>query len=100
MAEEDNKTVGSLMDRNVPSELREEDIRAEIELEIPDSQNDVMEMVEMDPSMDGEIEMTADDEGGVVIDFDPQDPRGFGSDFYMNLAEEIPDRELSRIASD
>jgi len=100
MAEEDNKTVGSLMDRNVPSELREEDIRAEIELEIPDSQNDVMEMVEMDPSMDGEIEMTADDEGGVLIDFDPQDTRGFGSDFYMNLAEEIPDRELSRIASD
>ena len=101
MAEEDKKPVGSLMDRNVPSQLLEEDIRAEIELELPGSQeNDVMAMVDMDASMDGEIEMTAEDDGSVMIDFDPQDERGFGGDFYMNLAEEMPDRELSRIAGD
>ena len=101
MAEEDKKPVGSLMDRNVPSQLLEEDIRAEIELELPGSQeNDVMAMVDMDASMDGEIEMTAEDDGSVMVDFDPQDARGFGGDFYMNLAEEMPDRELSRIAGD
>ena len=101
MAEEDKKPVGSLMDKNVPSQLLEEDIRAEIELELPGSQeNDVMAMVDMDASMDGEIEMTAEDDGSVMIDFDPQDERGFGGDFYMNLAEEMPDRELSRIAGD
>ena len=101
MAEEDKKPVGSLMDRNVPSQLLEEDIRAEIELELPGSQeNDVMAMVDMDASMDGEIEMTAEDDGSVMVDFDPQDERGFGGDFYMNLAEEMPDRELSRIAGD
>ncbi|HAG72465.1 MAG TPA: hypothetical protein DCL66_09725 [Gammaproteobacteria bacterium] len=101
MAEEDKKPVGSLMDRNVPSQLLEEDIRAEIELELPGSQeNDVMAMVDMDASMDGEIEVTAEDDGSVMVDFDPQDERGFGGDFYMNLAEEMPDRELSRIAGD
>ena len=101
MAEEDKKPVGSLMDKNVPSQLLEEDIRAEIELELPGSQeNDVMAMVDMDASMDGEIEITAEDDGSVMIDFDPQDERGFGGDFYMNLAEEMPDRELSRIAGD
>ena len=33
---------GSLMDRNVPSQLDEEDLQAEIEIELPGSQNDVM----------------------------------------------------------
>jgi len=97
---EDNKPVGSLMDRNVPSQLLEEDIRAEIELELPDSENNVMEMLGMDLSMDGDVEMTLDEDGSVMVDFDPQDERGFGGDFYMNLAEEMPDRELGRIAGD
>ena len=30
----------------------------------------------------------------------PQDQRGVSDDFYANLAEEIPDRELARISSD
>jgi hypothetical protein len=47
-----------------------------------------------------DIEMTPDEDGGVTIDFDPQDQRGDGDDFYMNLAEEMPDRELSRIAGE
>jgi|TARA_R110000772_G_scaffold54359_1_gene124142 hypothetical protein len=97
---EDNKPVGSLMDRNVPSQLLEEDIRAEIELELPDSENNVIEMIGLDLSMDGDVEMTLDDDGSVMVDFDPQDERGAGGDFYMNLAEEMPDRELGRIAGD
>jgi hypothetical protein len=36
----------------------------------------------------------------MTVDFDPQDQRGESDDFYMNLAEEMPDRELSRIASE
>ena len=97
---EDNRPVGSLMDRNVPSQLLEEDIRAEIELELPDSENNVIEMIGLDLSMDGDVEMTLDDDGSVMVDFDPQDERGAGGDFYMNLAEEMPDRELGRIAGD
>ena len=35
----------------------------------------------------GGIEITPEDDGGVVIDFDPSDERGEGDDFYMNLAK-------------
>ena len=31
--------VAGMMDRNVPSQLDEEDLRAELEIELPDSQN-------------------------------------------------------------
>ena len=48
----------------------------------------------------GSIEISPEDDGGVVIDFDPQDQRGVSDDFYANLAEEMPDRELARISSD
>ena len=47
MAEEEvNGYSSSLMDRNVPSQLDEEDLKAELEIELPDSQNNVMAMVE------------------------------------------------------
>ena len=92
--------TGGLMDTNVPSQLDEDDLRAEIELELPDSGADPYLMAaDMDPDAP-EIEIIADDDGSVVVDFDPGDKRGDGEDFYANLAEEIPDRELSRIASD
>tara|TARA_B110000211_G_scaffold117105_1_gene135621 strand:- start:1332 stop:3653 length:2322 start_codon:yes stop_codon:yes gene_type:complete len=56
----------------------------------------------MSSDIDGgsEIEIITEDDGSVIVDFDPQDERGSGDDFYMNLAEEMPDRELSAIASD
>jgi len=92
------KPNAGMMDRNVPSQLDEEDLKAEIELELPDSQNDVMAMINAEDV--GSIEVTPEDDGGVVIDFDPQDQRGKSDDFYMNLAEEIPDRELGRISSE
>ena len=98
MAEEENRGFTSLMDTGVPSQLDEDDLRAEIEIELPDSQNNVMAMIEAE-DVDG-IEITSDEDGGVTVDFEPSDVRGESDDFYMNLAEEIPDRELGRISSD
>jgi hypothetical protein len=92
------KSNAGMMDRNFPSQLDEEDLRAEIELELPNSQNDVMAMISAEDV--GAIEVRPEDDGGVVIDFDPQDQRGMNEDFYANLAEEMPDRELTRISSE
>jgi len=92
--------TGGLMDTNVPSQLDEDDLRAEIELEIPDSGADPYLMAaDLDPDAP-EIEITTDEDGSVVVDFAPDDMRGEDANFYANLAEEIPDRELSSIASD
>ena len=98
MAEEENRGFTSLMDTGVPSQLDEDDLRAELEIELPDSQNNVMAMIEAE-DVDG-IEITSDEDGGVTVDFEPSDVRGDSDDFYINLAEEIPDRELGRISSD
>ena len=93
--------IGGLMDTsNVPSQLDEDDLRAELEIELPDSGADPFLMsAETDPDAP-EIEIVEEEDGGVVIDFDPTDQRGESESFYDNLAEEMPDRELSRIASD
>jgi hypothetical protein len=82
-----------LMD--VPSQIDREDIAAEIILEVPNSEV----MMATDVDSDG-IEITAEEDGSVVVDFDPQDQRGTNDDFHANLAEEIPDRELARISSE
>jgi len=89
--------IGGLMDTNVPSQLDEDDLRAELEIEIPDSGGDPM-LYAVDSDI--EIEISNEDDGGVTVDFDPEDMRGEDEDFYANLAEEIPDRELSRIGND
>ena len=91
--------IAGMIDKNVPSQLDPEDLAAEVELELPGSMDD--NVVAFEGVAEGmDIEMTPDEDGGVTIDFDPQDQRGKGDDFYMNLAEEIPDRELSRIAGE
>jgi len=91
--------IAGMIDKNVPSQLDMEDLAAEVELELPGSMDD--NVVAFEGVAEGmDIEMTPDEDGGVTIDFDPQDQRGKGDDFYMNLAEEIPDRELSRIAGE
>ena len=47
MAEEEvNGYQSSLMDNNVPSQLDEDVLKAEMEIELPDSQNDVMAMID------------------------------------------------------
>ena len=89
--------TGGLMDTNVPSQLDEADLQAELELEIPDSGDNILVM-EMD--VESPVIEIVQEDGGVVIDFDPQDSRGESGDFYGNLADEMPDRELGRIAGD
>ena len=97
MAEERQPYAGQV-DR-VPSQLDEEDLKAEIELEIPGSMD--ADIVSITEGMETpEIEITMEEDGGVEVDFDPQDQRGINGDFYANLAEEMPDRELGRIASE
>jgi hypothetical protein len=92
------KTNAGMMDRNVPSQLNVDDLTAELELEIPDSQNDVMAMISVE-DVEG-IEITPEEDGGVTIDFDPSEQRALDQAFDANLAEEIPDRELQRISSE
>jgi len=86
--------VGSLMDKNVPSQLDEADLMAEIELEIPSTDDGPLLM---DPDI--EIEITEEEDGGATIDFDPEEEREEVG-FTENLAEEISDMELGRISSD
>ena len=93
------KPIAGMVDKNVPSQLDPEDLAAEIELELPGSMDDNIVAFEgMVENMN--VEVTPDEDGGVTIDFDPQDQRGAGDDFYMNLAEEMPDGELGRIANE
>ena len=93
------KPIAGMVDKNVPSQLDPEDLAAEIELELPGSMDDNIVAFEgMAENMN--VEVTPDEDGGVTIDFDPQDQRGVGDDFYMNLAEEMPDGELGRIANE
>ena len=86
-------TVGSLMDTNVPSQLDEEDLKAEIELEIPSTDEPLL----TDPDI--EIEITEEDDGGVTVDFEPEEERTEAG-FTENLAEMISDTELGRISSE
>lgn len=91
---------GGLMDRNIPSQLDERDLAAEIEIELPGSLDDDRVQMMMDARGVGEIEITPMEDGGVEIDFEPSDQRGENEDFYANLAEEMPDRELQRISGE
>ena len=93
------KPIAGMVDRNVPSQLDPEDLAAEVELEVPGSMDDnIVSFEGMAENMD--IEVTPEEDGGVTIDFDPEDQRGMSDDFYINLAEEMPERELGRIASE
>jgi hypothetical protein len=92
--------TGGLMDRNVPSQLDEADLAAEIEIELPGSMDDGRVQMMMDATGVGEIEITPTEDGGVEVDFDPSDQRGENGDFFANLAEEMPDRELQRISGE
>ena len=83
-----------LMDTNVPSQLDEADLSAELELEIPDSQEAPLVF-----DSDIAIEIVEEDDGSVLVDFDPsEDMADVG--FDENLAEVMDDRELGSIASE
>ena len=98
MAEPRNGYKSSLMDTMVPSQLNEDELQAELEIELPQGATDVTAMI--DASNVGEIEISPTEDGGVEVDFEPQDQRGENDDFYANLAEEMPDRELGRISGE
>ena len=95
---EAKKGFGTFMENAVPSQLDEADLDAELELELPGSRNTVQAMIEAEDV--GQIEIEQDDDGGVTIDFEPMDEREGSGDFYDNLAEDIPTRELQRIAGE
>ena len=97
MAEEKKPFAGQV-ERVVPSQLDEADLRAEIELELPGSMD--ADIIPISDDIAPSIEITMEEDGGVEVDFEPQDQRGKSDDFYANLAEEMPDRELGRIASE
>ena len=70
-----------------------------VELDVEEGQGAVVpvegDVVIEAPGLTVEME----EDGGVVVDFDPQ-PTAHGSgEFYDNLAEEISDTDLSSIAS-
>ena len=88
------------IEKGIPSQLDPEELAAEVELEVPGSMEPTA-MVDMDVEAENmDIEITAEDDGGVTVDFEPMDQRGTSDDFYANLAEEMPDRELGRIAGE
>ena len=90
--------IGGMVDKNVPSQLDPEDLAAEVELEVPGSMDNVVSFEGAAENMD--IEISPEEDGGVTIDFEPADQRGENDDFYANLAEEMPERELGRIAGE
>ena len=46
------------------------------------------------------LNIQLEDDGGVVVDFDPRAETSDSGDFFANLAEDVEDRELARISSD
>ena len=63
----------------------------------PDAEPEVEFVIEEDSALVGEIE---DDEGGVLIDFDPDASAMEEVEFGENLADYMEDDELGKIASD
>ena len=88
--------IAGMVENAVPTQLDQDDLVAEVELELPGSQ----EMGDEYLGADVDIEILPEDDGGVVVDFEPQDQRGQNDGFYTNLAEEMPDRELEHVASE
>ena len=83
----------SMMDK-VPSQLDEEDLKAEVDVEIPEA----MDVEDLADDMD--IEVIPEEDGSVVVDFDPREEKSDAGDFYANLAEELSDTDLGRISSE
>ena len=84
--EEIMESAASLMDR-IPKGLNEADMLA---IEIP-------EEPEL-PSSDL-FEIIPDDDGAVVVDFDPNAEYGPPEEFYMNLAENMDDSQLAEVSN-
>ena len=74
----------------IPSQINIQDMKDEVDVEITDSLEDLSSP---------EVEVTLEDDGGVVVDFDPNvgGPEG---EFGENLAEQLSDTELGRISGE
>ena len=83
----------SMMDK-VPSQLDEEELKAEVDVEIPEA----MDVEDLTDDMD--IEVIPEEDGSVVVDFDPREEKTDEGDFYANLAEELSDADLGRISGE
>ena len=57
----------------------------------------VTNIIEMTDEMEPDIEIILDEDGGAVVEINPEDD---DVEFYSNLAEVLDDSELSRISSD
>jgi len=79
----------------VPSQMDEDDLRAEVELEIPDSGQEPL-LTELGD----EIEIIEEEGGDVVVDFEPGAESMGDVGFSDNLAEVLSDSELARISGD
>ena len=60
--------IASLMDK-VPSQINIQDMKDEVDVEITDS---------LEELSSPEVEVTLEDDGGVVVDFDPERRRARG----------------------
>ena len=77
---------------NANPQLNQEEVLAEIDMELPGT---------LDLSGRPEdIDVEFDDEGGAIVDFMPSLSQNIETGFYDNLAESMDDRELGSIASD
>jgi hypothetical protein len=82
--------IASIMDK-IPSDIDEDELRAEIDIELPDTLDQEL--------VSPEVDITLEDDGGVVIDFDPNIGEAEG-EFGDNLAEQLSDAELGRISGE
>jgi len=87
--------IAGLMDSGVPSQMDEDDLRAEVELEIPDSGQEPLLT-----DLGDEVEIIEEESGDVVVDFDPGAEMTGDVGFSDNLAEVLSDSELARISGD
>ena len=93
---DDIAQLSSLMDNTAGPDFVEEEIELDIEVAAPGTF--VGKVNEVLP--DG-IEIEPQEDGGVVIDLDPQEMMGIDDgDFYRNLAEELSDQELASLSSE
>ena len=81
----------SMVDK-VPTQLDEEELKAEMDVEIPEAMD-----IEETPE---NVEIVEEEDGSVVVDFDPREDKGMDGDFYANLAEDMSDDELGRLSGE
>jgi len=92
---DDKATLSSLMDSTANSEVNPEELELDIEIASPGTFEP-----KMTDASEG-IEISEEDDGGVIVDFDPSEMMVVDeNDFYRNLAEEMDDSDLATISNE